>query len=116
MRLKSRRRQWLNCISLEEFTHLALMSDGHCAITGIPFSREDRKHAPFAISVDRIESVKGYCSGNVRFVLLAVNLGMSHWGDEAFRQIARALVGRELIGMGGNSGHTIKTSTGENTL
>ena len=95
MRRKTRLRNWIECLTLDELADLAIESNGHCALTGLPFSRKPRH--PFAISIDRIDSGKGYCAGNVRLVLLAVNLGMSHWGEDAFRSIARALVGRELL-------------------
>lgn len=97
MRRRTRIRGWADCISMEELVRLVRASNGACALTGLPFSRTERKHDPFSISVDRIDSRQGYCAGNVRLVLLAVNLGMSHWGEDAFRVIARALVGRELV-------------------
>lgn len=96
MRRKTKIREWLPCITLEEFTGVVLRSNGFCALTGLPFHRAAGKH-PFAISIDRIDSSIGYCGGNLRVVLLAVNLGMSHWGEESFRAIARALVGKELL-------------------
>lgn len=108
MKRKSVQRGWLDCVSFEEFAYLMLVCNGVCAITGIPFAREDSKRSPFAISIDRIDSSRGYCVGNLRFVLLAVNLGMSHWGENAFRSIARALVGRELVSAGVISGHSRK--------
>lgn len=98
MRRKTRLRHWVDCLSLDELCALTLNSSGRCALTGLPFhtDRGVTRH-PFAISIDRMDSSKGYTLGNVRLVLLAVNLAMSHWGDEAFRSIARALVGRELL-------------------
>jgi len=95
MQTRSRRSNRLNCMTFEEFAHLVLMSNGKCAISGLPFAAEGR--GPFTMSIDRIDSKQGYCPGNVRCVLLAINLGMSHWGEESFRQIARAVVGQELI-------------------
>ena len=96
MRRKTKLRGWFDCISFDDLVDIARESDGECELTGIRF-RCDTGRDPFSISIDRIDSSKGYTADNVRFVLLAVNLGMSHWGDAAFRQIARALVGRELL-------------------
>ncbi len=112
MRRKTRTRQWIDCLTLEELVALTIDSDGKCALTGLPFHLEQNsKRHPFAISIDRIESSRGYCADNVRLVLLAVNLAMSHWGDMAFREIARALVGRELLNQEHKSvimnGHTV---------
>jgi len=98
MRRKSRLRHWADCISLDELVALTLNSQGKCELTGLPFHTErGGKRHPFAISIDRKHSDHGYGPGNVRLVLLAVNLAMSHWGDGAFRVIARALVGKELL-------------------
>lgn len=107
MRRKSSIRQWPECISLTELTQVMLNSQGRCAITGLPFDCNPAAgRSPFAISVDRIDSSQGYCVGNVRLVLLAVNLAMSHWGEEAFRAIARATTGSELLNVPHTTLHT----------
>ena len=97
MRRKTAIRKWGSCLTLQELTTLTLASDGRCALTGLQFARRPSSpRHPFSISVDRIESSRGYEPGNVRVILLAVNLAMSHWGENALREISRALVGREL--------------------
>jgi hypothetical protein len=107
MRSKSKARQWVDCLDEAQLSDLMLESNGFCAITGLPFCRDTKaKRDPFSISIDRIDSANGYCAGNVRLVLLAVNLGMSHWGQEAFCRIARALVGRELVNASHNPLHS----------
>lgn len=106
-RRKSVKRGWPSCISMNELAQLMLSTDGKCALTGLPFRRQvrpDGKPHPFAISLDRIENALGYELTNCRLVLLAVNLGMSHWGEAEFRAIARALVGQELLKGPYNSG------------
>lgn len=95
MRRKSRKKKWEQCMALEEFSRIVTACNGECALTGLPLDTVSKRH-PFSISADRIDSSKGYVLGNVRIVALAVNLAMSHWGEEAVLQIARALVGREL--------------------
>lgn len=97
MRRKSLRRGWIGCLTLEELTRAVLASHGRCALTGIEFERNPTPRHPFSISIDRIDSRLGYIPGNVRMVLLAVNIAMSHWGERSLRAIARALVGRELV-------------------
>lgn len=99
MRRKARLRGWGQCLTLEELTRLVLASDGKCALTGISFALRGAPRDPFSISIDRIDSAKGYVPGNVRVVLLAVNIAMSHWGESALMAIARALVGRELVSL-----------------
>lgn len=69
-----------------------------CALTGIPFAPPDRDSAwsknPYAPSLDRIDCSKGYEIGNVRVVLLAVNVALNEWGEDVFREIAAALVAK----------------------
>jgi hypothetical protein len=93
---RTRLRGWASHLTMDELTQILLASKGLCALTGIPFRIDAPKRDPFSISVDRIDSSLGYSYGNVRLVLLAVNLAMSHWGEEALMTISRALVSREL--------------------
>jgi hypothetical protein len=94
---RTKLRKWESALTLQELHALLLQSGGLCALTGIPMVIDAPKRDPFSISVDRIDSSRGYCYGNVRLICLAVNLAMSHWGEEALMTIARALVGRDLL-------------------
>lgn len=72
---------------------------GLCAVSHLPFSYErglttKDKRNPFAPSVDRIDCSKGYLKKNCRIVLLAVNVALGAWGDEAFFEVCRAVVKR----------------------
>lgn len=71
-----------------DFWKLVRESDGKCAITGLPLYFGPAVHHPMQPSLDRIESGVGYCIGNCRIVLLAVNYAMNEWGEELFREIA----------------------------
>lgn len=56
-----------------------------CAVTNAPFSLKRigrMNRAPFAPSIDRIDSSKGYIPGNVRVVCLFANLAMNEWGEQ----------------------------------
>jgi hypothetical protein len=63
---------------------------GRCELTGIRFQKSRFKPNPFASSIDRIDSTKGYEPGNVRVVLWAINAACNSWGLEVFEQVARA--------------------------
>ena len=65
---------------------------GRCELTGIQFKKSRFKPNPFASSIDRIDSTKGYIPGNVRVVLWAINCACSVWGHEVFAVVARAYV------------------------
>jgi hypothetical protein len=64
--------------------------EGRCQLTGIRFQKSKHKPNPFASSIDRIDSTKGYVPGNVRVVLWAINCACSVWGHEVYEQVARA--------------------------
>ncbi len=59
--------------------------------------------APFAPSIDRINSEKGYTDGNVRLVCVAVNWALSDWGIEVFEKICSS-VGSKLLFGGAKTG------------
>jgi hypothetical protein len=65
-----------------------------CAITKIPFEidKQTQVHScPWAVSLDRIDSSKGYVAGNVRLVVWSYNLLKSDWPDETAREIIERL-------------------------
>ena len=70
---------------------------GKCAVSGMPFNYErgfaskDRRN-PNAPSVDRLNNANGYTRKNCRLVILAVNVALNLWGDEAFLNICRSTV------------------------
>jgi hypothetical protein len=68
---------------------------GVCEITGIPFDfnthpKYDKN--PFAPSIDRMDSTKGYTMNNVRIVLWQVNLMRGEMTDEEVLGICKAVV------------------------
>lgn len=60
-----------------------------CQITGIPFdlNKFGCTRAPFAPSLDRIDSRRGYTAGNVRVVCQMINLAMNVWGEIAIIEL-----------------------------
>lgn len=86
-------------LTAEQLKLLLLQSGGRCSITGIPFCDKKpngARHAPFAMSLDRIESSQGYHVDNVRIVCLAVNLAMGQWGLDVLVLIGKATMLKEL--------------------
>ena len=104
------RRQWVNKLftqarrnadkrdiefnlTVEEMFLLADKTEGHCSLTGIPFSFDSRKdwfRNPWGPSLDRIDSAKPYSKKNCRFVCAAVNLAMNEWGEEVLSKVSFA--------------------------
>lgn len=84
-------------ISREFLSSLYEEQGGRCALTGFEFVLDcpssGWKNHPFSISLDRIDSSKGYSVDNVRFVITAINLAMSEWGEDVFREVIGAYLG-----------------------
>lgn len=84
-------------IARAELTEIAIRQGWRCAVSGIEFSHaKDEKHfrSPWRPSLDRIDASRGYAVGNVRLVLVAVNIAMGEWGERVFTEIARAVAAR----------------------
>lgn len=73
---------------------LYLRSGGRCMVSGVPFSldRYGSNRAPFAPSIDRIDSGREYDQDNVRLVCQLVNLAMNVWGDAVFARFMASAV------------------------
>lgn len=63
---------------------------GRCAISGIMFNKTVKvgRCRPYAPSIDRIESGKGYSFDNCRLVCVAVNLAIGDFGLEVLEHVA----------------------------
>lgn len=72
--------------------------NGVCEATGLPFDLEpgpDKHHAnPWAPSLDRKDSRKGYTVDNVQVVCAAYNYAKSEWTDDVLLKLARAIVAK----------------------
>jgi hypothetical protein len=74
---------------------LPALEFGKCQLTGLSFdfqSAETTHKNPYAPSLDRIDSQKGYTKENVRVVLSAVNDALGESSDDAILPILKALV------------------------
>ena len=88
----SRKNRTGGCTLTPELIAAALKrSKGRCEVTGIAFKTERAlgvSARPFMHSIDRIDSKQGYVPNNIRIVCLAVNVAMSHWGENVLSDIA----------------------------
>lgn len=73
---------------------LVLRCKGKCEVSGIPFEMDPHPSArrrPFAPSIDRVDSTRGYTRHNVRMICVIANLALNEWGDDALLRLARAV-------------------------
>lgn len=67
--------------------------EGRCELSGIEFDLKGKRN-PFGLSIDRIDSGKGYTKDNVRLVCLMVNLSLNKFGDESFFKMCEAVINK----------------------
>jgi hypothetical protein len=80
-------------VELTAHNVVELLRPGVCSVTGIPWQAEGfLRHDPWAPSLDRIDSERGYVHGNVRVVVWAYNQAKSDWPEEVFHELATAYV------------------------
>lgn len=77
-------------LSIEQARALWARSGGACEMTKIrfDFTAMPGKRRPFAPSIDRIDSDRGYSIDNLRVVCVAVNLAMNQWGEDVLVRVA----------------------------
>jgi hypothetical protein len=71
----------------DELWALYKRAGGRCELTGVPFvlDRGGSSRAPYAPSIDRIDTREGYSVKNVRLTCQIANLAMNVWGAEVLR-------------------------------
>lgn len=81
-------------LSIEWVTELINKQENKCALTKIdffiPIKKNNHRALPFAPSIDRIDSSKGYTKDNVRIVCIAANYALNEFGEEVFKQLCEA--------------------------
>jgi hypothetical protein len=91
------------------------LETGKCQLTGLPFdfNPTTTRQNPYAPSLDRIDSQKGYTKDNVRIVLYAVNVALGEQSDEKILPILKAMV--KAIEKNVNKKPTTPVPTGTNS-
>ncbi len=82
-------------ITLQDILDLYEIQNKKCLLTNIDFSleRKGRKNKnPFAPSIDRINSEKGYTKNNIRLVCVIVNLALNNFGDIIFDKMCKEYI------------------------
>lgn len=82
-------------LTLEFLNGLQVAQNNSCALTGIPFApSKGGRNNPYVLSLDRIDSSRGYTQDNVRLVIFAMNAALGPWGEAVFEEVAKAYLAR----------------------
>lgn len=82
---------------------LITRAEGHCEVTGIPFSGTPLPGVlkrPFIPSVDRVNAHLNYTYDNCRLVCFCVNAALGQWGDTVFDLMCLARCTKRLTLLG----------------
>lgn len=73
---------------------LPMLRVGSCPLSGHKFRYTYGGYDPYAPSLDRIDSDKGYVPGNVRIVCFLLNVGMNQFGFDVAADLWDAVLAR----------------------
>ena len=88
-KVRARKRNMPFTITMEDVA--PQIEAGVCSLSGLQFSYAKSvrgRRNPYAPSIDRIDSSKGYTPDNIRVVCFGLNLMAADWGLEVFEYIA----------------------------
>ena len=80
-----------NDLTLEYLKGMWDYQNGYCAISGLKMEMDITRESPSKASLDRIDSSKGYVSGNVQWVCLFVNYAKSDFEDEPIKKLFKLI-------------------------
>ena len=83
----AKKKNFENNICKEYLEQLYIIQKGRCAISGVPLKPfvVGIKNEPDTVSVDRIDSDKGYIMGNIQLVCHSWNLGKLRYTQEQMK-------------------------------
>lgn len=91
---RAKREGWEFDLSKEWIEERLKIIDWKCELTGIPFEHHGSQHAfasPYVVSIDRIDSLRGYTKDNVQFVLNWANWSKKSLPVNEFIDLCKAV-------------------------
>lgn len=99
---RSKRKERPHNLTIDYLLRLLAEQNGKCALTGrilVPSNSKTKSEShPNTISIDRIDSDKGYVEGNVRLVTYIVNAAKNRFSDEELIQMCRDVIAYQREG------------------
>lgn len=85
-------------LDVNDIIGLIERSRGRCEVSGVRLRLDEvtQKHVrrPWAPSLDRVDSFRGYSIENCRIVCVAANIAMGQWGEEVLVEMAKGIARR----------------------
>lgn len=82
-------------VTKDDLVDIYNLQNGKCALTGVEFNlsvRNGNTVNPDSMSIDRIDTSKGYIHGNVRIITSMANTAKGRWTDEQLIQFCKQVV------------------------
>ncbi len=73
-------------ITLEYLEFILKEQNNKCAYTGLPFEKDNEMRS---LSLDRIDSSKGYIQGNIQLVLSCINYMKQEYSEKDFLEMCK---------------------------
>lgn len=87
-----RRRPTENPVTIDQLMEKWKSQGGLCLVSGVRMTWKGGVTKPTSISIDRIDSKRGYTEDNVRLVCCMVNIFKGRWSDAEMLAMAKAIV------------------------
>lgn len=87
-----KRRPTDNPVKISELMDMWKAQEGKCAVTNLDMTWYKGEAMPTSVSIDRIDSSKGYTLSNVRLICYAINTFKGRWSDDHMFTMALALI------------------------
>lgn len=94
-KFRAGRRKEPHDLDIKYLQDMLTAQQNKCSKTGVPFiisvEKGIRGRSPWSLSIDRIDSARGYIKGNIQLVCLMYNLCKGTWTDGDVRQFTKAV-------------------------
>lgn len=87
-----KRRPTAKPVTISELMEMWGRQGGRCAVSGLKMTWYKGKATPTSVSIDRLDSSKGYSLENVRLICYAINTFKGRWSDDHMYEMSLAII------------------------